>query len=110
MLLELLRWRRVEAEISARRLLLTELEKVDDEIDELEKQIDTCRKSGDHSRADQLLLSEVRRASFERGILDLAKGANIYSPEKSDICGPSGSGTEGCNNLGPNKSPEKTNS
>lgn len=94
LVLELLRWRRVEAEISARRLVLTELERVDDEIDILEKQIAGCRKSGDHVRADQLLLSQVRRTSFERGILDLAEGANVHCPTNSDIGGPAGGSTK----------------
>lgn len=81
-LTELLRWRRVAAEIAARRLVLTELEKVDDEIDEIEKSIERDRIAGRHVDADKRVLQLARRASLERGIFEIAERAGIARTER----------------------------
>jgi hypothetical protein len=105
---ELLHWRRVEAEISARRLVLTELENVDKEIDGLESDIEKYRKRGDHSHADRLLLSQIRRASFARGLLTLAKGSGLSSTTRGDFGGFGGSETKGSDDNRPSEGTKET--
>ncbi len=95
---EWLHWRRVMAEIQARRLVLTELERVEREIDEIEDDIEKHRRNGDHADADRLLLAISRRACFERGILDLAEGAGFHRSERLRFGGSGDRGAEGRDN------------
>ena len=95
LLYELARWGRVYMEIKSRTLLYDRKKEVDKEIKELEDEIQKLRSTGNHAAADQLLLSQVRAASFERGLSSLADRTDIYSSKTSNVSGLTGSGAEG---------------
>lgn len=86
---------RVFQEIRSRRLALDEMERVEDEIEELEDELESYRRAGLHADADKLLTRQVRRATFARGVFDLAEGAGFHIPKRHDIGGSEGGADEG---------------
>jgi hypothetical protein len=76
---EFFRWRAKAAEIDARRLELTEYERVEDEIRDLEKEINRLRSRGSHDAAVLLLKRQARRARFALRLDHTAQGADVHS-------------------------------
>lgn len=101
---ELARWSRVYLEIKSRTLLYDKKKEVDRDIKELENEIQKLRLTGNHTAADQLLLSQVRATCFERGLSSLAEGAKLYSNSESSLSGFGSSDAEGQVNSGTAKS------
>ncbi len=84
---EFLRWRAVKAEIEAKRLIIDEMEKIEDETKEFEKTINDLRYAGKHDTADLLLNRAVRRARLSVRISELGKGADVQSTTQDDSGG-----------------------
>ena len=77
-------WMAISAEIKARRLLIEELEKCEDEKKRFEGEVQHARATGKHGRADWMLARCARRACLESRILDIGEGAVMGSPEEGD--------------------------
>lgn len=61
-------------DIKSRRLLIDEYERCEDEINDLEKQIDRHRRSGNDDAANLLLKREARRARLSVRVGNIEKG------------------------------------
>lgn len=83
---EFFRWRAVKAEIEARRLIIDEMERVEDENQEIEKRVRALHDAGDHDAADLLQIRAVRRACFSVGLSELGEGANLQGSTQ-DVSG-----------------------
>lgn len=85
---ELLHWRRVEAEISARRLLFDVLKEGEDGIDDIENEIERLQESSDPIdliNAQRMLHAQVQRACLNQGILDVARRADIQISKRHNF-------------------------
>lgn len=71
-------------DIKRRRLVIDEIERVEDEVKELEKQIGDAQRLGEHDRASLLLKRHVRRAHLSLGLDKLEKGTVLQSPSGHD--------------------------
>lgn len=83
---EYFRWQAVKAEIESKRMIEDEMERIEDETKQLEKDIDDLRNSGDHDAADELLTRAARKARLFVGLDNLGKGGYFYSPSE-DVSG-----------------------
>ncbi len=104
-LAEFFQWRRVMAEIQARRLLLDELNKVDDDADALEDEISRARIAGMHQHADRLLLRQTNLILYRTGLYSIKKGAELRGAPGYDLGLGIGSPVEGSADSGSAKSP-----
>lgn len=81
---EFLHWRRVVAEIEARRLLVSELEGLDNEIDKLEELVAAARHDNHPELADRLLEDYTRRCVYRAGIHSLSQGPSAPGTKRHD--------------------------
>ena len=79
----------------AAELVLDELERVEDETQDLEKQLDRLRANDDHGAADRLLNRQIRRTCFARRLFDIGQGPDFRGPPGRDFGGYKGRKTEG---------------
>ncbi len=103
-LAEFFQWRRIMAEIQARRLLLDELNKVDDEADALEDEISRARIAGMHQHADRLLLRQTNLILYRSGLYSAKAGAELRGGSGYGSSAGERDPGEGSANSGPAKS------
>jgi hypothetical protein len=79
-LAEFLKWRRIAAEIEARRLLYDELQRIDDSVEDLGASVAQHRAAGDHELADRLLRRQARAVLYRAGLPALEGGGDVHGP------------------------------
>ena len=101
---EFLHWRRIVAEIQARRLLLDEVDRASEEIDDLEDQVNRARSNGMHALADRLLSRAARLVLYRSRLPDLKERPDIRSTEGHGPSDGERDPEEGPRDTGPDKS------
>lgn len=84
---EYLRWQAIKSEIECKRLVIDEMERIEDETKQLEIDIDAFRSRGEFDRADLMLDRAVRRAGLSVWISDVGKRADVQGSPQDDIGG-----------------------
>lgn len=95
LLQELIRWRCIALEMQTRTLVLDKVKELERENEKFKETLDDMRRRGKHADADRLLHNRAQYACFSRGILDLAKRADVYSDPGLHLGGSEGSSGEG---------------
>lgn len=71
-------------EIKAKRLRLIEVEKTEQEADDLARQIEKLYAANDLSGAHRLLLAQARRRAILEGVVEAATGLDVQQPDRSN--------------------------
>ncbi len=101
---ELFKWMRVRAELQARRELHEEIQRVTDEADQLEDDINHARSVGMPELGDRLLKRQTRLICYRVGLPTLDEERTVRPDEGHGLGDGVGSAGQGPANPGPAKS------